>query len=256
MSTKALRLAEDPTRTQDDDVHPSGTRVAAASSRRVLSREDYERFTPLVRRIAISMGRRLPKEIALSDLISYGWLGLLEAYNRAPSHLEGEELEAYLSYRVRGAILDHLRSLDPMVRAARATSRRIARAVSDQTQKLGRPPEETEIATALGLDLDGYRVALQRVAEAGMARLELMDFDQVECDDEGADDHVDRKMRVEAVASAIKQLPERLQHVLALYYQEGCTLQQIGRVLGVTEARVCQLHSEAMHRLRAMIGRS
>jgi len=226
-----------------------------AGAARTLSRADYERFLPIVRRIAMRMARRVPKDVTVQDLISYGWVGLLEAYGRAPANIGDEEFEAYASYRIRGAMLDYLRSLDPMARTTRALSRRIARAVADKTRDLGRAPEEEEIAAALDMPVQEYHAALQRVSEAGMARLELVDIDDIQNQSELPDEQAGKKMLGEAVAHAITKLPPRLQQVLGLYYQDGCTLLQIGQVLGVTEARACQLHSEAMHRIRALIGR-
>ena len=217
---------------------------------------EYERYAPLVRRIAKRMVRRLPPDIAIADLVAYGWVGLLEANARADASMTEDEFEAYASHRVRGAMLDHLRSLDPLARRTRAKSREIAQAVSTLTRQLGRAPEENEIAAELKLTVESYRAVLQEIGERGMARLDVIDVDMLEHDDEQTDDRVARKMLVDDVAAAIDTLPERLRTVVALHHQEGCTLAQIGQVLGVTEARVCQLHSEAMHRLRAAIGRS
>jgi RNA polymerase sigma factor for flagellar operon FliA len=224
-------------------------------SRPAVTHQDYERFAPLVRRIAMRIARRVPREVTVNDLIAYGWLGLLEANGRATTSMSEEGFEAYASSRVRGAMLDHLRSLDPASRTVRAQSRTIAQAILLLTQRHGRPPEEQEVATELSMDIEAYRAALQRIGEAGMARLDVLDVEQIEATDETTDERVDRKMLVEQVAGAIDQLPERLKLVVALYYQEGCTLAQIGRVLGVTEARVCQSHADAMHRLRARMGR-
>lgn len=222
---------------------------------RVLSREDYDRFLPLVRRIAMKMARKVPREIPVSDLVGCGWVGLVEAFSRAPAEMPSDEFEAYASYRIRGAILDYLRTFDRMSRTTRSLSRRIATAWREASSSLGRQPEEAEVAKKLGMGIDAYRDALQRVAESGMARLEVIDFEQLQSKDEATpEDEVGRQMLREAVANAIPKLPPRLQQVLALYYQEECTLRQIGEVLGVTEARACQLHSEAIHRLRALIG--
>jgi RNA polymerase sigma factor for flagellar operon FliA len=171
--------------------------------------------------------------------------------------MPAEEFEAYASHRVRGAMLDYLRGLDPATRQARNASRRVTRTISDLTRGLGRPPEEEEIADALGLDLDGYRTLLGQISSAGMSRLELVDLDQIDAPtdkSDAPDDIAEQRLLAEHVAGAIERLPLRLQQVLALYYQEDCTLREIGAVLQVSESRVCQLHSEAMHRLRADIG--
>jgi RNA polymerase sigma factor for flagellar operon FliA len=226
--------------------------------KRTLTREDYERFLPLVRRIAMRLARRVPSHISIGDLISSGWVGLVEAFSRSNPDMPNEEFEAYASHRVRGAMLDYLRGLDPATRQARNASRRVSRSISQLTRALGRPPEEEEIADALGLAVDAYRDLLTQIASAGMSRLELVDLDQIDAvpdKSEAPDDRAEQRLLAEHVAGAIERLPLRLQQVLALYYQEDCTLREIGAVLQVSESRVCQLHAEAMHRLRADIGR-
>jgi len=222
-----------------------------------LDREAYERFLPMVRRTAMRFARKVPSHITVSDLVGYGWVGLMEAYQRADPNMPPGEFEAYASYRVRGAILDYLRSLDPATRELRRSSRKVADAIRNLTAAKRRAPEEEEIAEALTLSVDDYRTLLQRISTGGMARLELLDLDNLEVEgaNEDVDDSVGRKQLGAAVAEAITDLPPKLQQILALYYQEECTLREIGAVLGVSESRICQLHSDAMHRLRAMVGR-
>jgi RNA polymerase sigma factor for flagellar operon FliA len=211
----------------------------------------------MVRRTAMRFARRVPSHITVSDLIGYGWVGLMEAYQRADVDMPAGEFEAYALYRVRGAILDYLRSLDPATRELRRSSRKVADAIRTLTGQSGRAPEEDEIAVALGVSVDGYRDLLQRISTGGMARLELLDLDNLDVEgaNEDVDDGVGRRQLGAAVADAITDLPPKLQQILALYYQEDCTLREIGAILGVSESRVCQLHSDAMHRLRAMVGR-
>lgn len=236
--------------------HTAPSRVEG-DARRTLSRADYEHFQPIVRRIAMRAARRAPRHVAVSDLVGCGWLGLMEALHRAHDAMSPEEFDAYASYRIRGAMLDYLRGLDTSVRRVRHASRHLTRTIKELTQSRNRPPTEREIADALNLDADGYHDLLARIAEAGMARLELMDFDQedFESDDEPVDDEASRRELVEAMVAAIDDLPPRLQQVLALYYQEECTLREVGAVLGVGESMVSRLHTEAIHRLRAAIGR-
>lgn len=225
-------------------------------SRRALSRADYDRFEPIVRRLAMRTARRVPKHILVSDLVSDGWLGLVEAYSRAGSMPE-EEFVAYATYRIRGAMLDHLRSLDTVSRSARAKSREVARAIAELTRELHRAPEEAEIAKHLTLSVEAYQALLDTLAKAGMSRLEMLDIDKsdIESTFERPDDSALREDLQASVARAIHTLPERQQQVLALYYQEECTLREIGLLLEVTESRVSQLHTEAIHRLRAAIGK-
>jgi RNA polymerase sigma factor for flagellar operon FliA len=229
-----------------------------AKSQRAITRREYEQFQPMVRRTAMRLARRVPSHVSVNDLIGCGWVGLVEALGRAAPDMPEQELEAYAFYRVRGAMLDYLRSLDPASREIRNASRRVARAISTLTQELGRPPEESEIAGALKMKDDEYRELLGVIHGVGMARLEMLDFDLVDLASEaiGPEESTNRKLLVDQVAAAIETLPKRLQQVLALYYQEDCTMREIGEILGVTESRVCQLHSEIMHRLRAALGKS
>lgn len=230
---------------------------AEVRAKRTLDRGAYEKFQPLVRRTAIRLARRVPSTITVADLVGYGWVGLMEAYQRSEANMPDEEFEAYALYRVRGAMLDYLRSLDPATRDMRRASRRVTRAIRELSGKLGREPEEEEIAEVLGMEVSAYRAMLDKIAAAGMARLELLDLDDIDGSSKVAttDEAVDKRKLGEAVAAAIETLPAKLVQVLALYYQEDCTLRQIGQVLGVSESRVSQLHTEAIHRLRAAVGK-
>jgi RNA polymerase sigma factor for flagellar operon FliA len=230
---------------------------AEARARRTMDRAEYDRFLPLVRRTAMRLARRVPASITVVDLVGYGWIGLMEAYQRSAADMPDEEFQAYALYRVRGAMLDYLRSLDPATRDLRRASRQVAHTIRDLSQRLGREPEEEEIAHTMEMDIGNYRALLERIAAAGMARLELLDLDDIEVETAGdaIDDAVAKRRLADAVAAAMETLPAKLLQVLALYYQEGCTLRQIGAVLGVGESRVSQLHTEAIHRLRAAVGR-
>lgn len=234
---------------------PSGQEARA---KRTLTREEYERYLPLVRRTAMKLARRLPSHVTVADLISYGWIGLLAAFERASPGMNEEEFEAYAVYRVRGAALDHLRSLDPASRAARALSRKVARAMTELTsERGGDAPEEEQVASRLEMSVGEYRSALERLGRAGMDRLEMLDIDEVAVHsaDELPEDHASKKQLAALVAKAIDELPERHRLVLALYYQEERTMREIGSVLEISESRVCQIHTEAIHRLRAAAGK-
>ena len=236
------------------------TSLAAAPevrAKRALSRAEYERYLPLVRRTAMKLARRLPSHVTVADLVSYGWIGLLDAFERASPEMDQEEFEAYALYRVRGAVLDHLRTLDPASRAARALSRKVARAIGDLTNERGAPPEEEQVAARLEMSVLEYRAALERLGRAGMDRLEMLDIDDVSVGaaDEMPEERASKKELAGVVAKAIETLPERHRLVLALYYQEERTMREIGSVLEVSESRVCQIHTEAIHRLRAAAGK-
>jgi RNA polymerase sigma factor for flagellar operon FliA len=225
---------------------------------RVLTRADYDRFLPLVRRIAMRIARKVPRHISVNDLVGWGWVGLVEAFARTSEGMPDEELEAYATYRIKGAMLDYLRGSDPNARLIRNTSRRVTRAIARATKALGRAPEEHEIAEAMELTVQEYRDVLAQLAMNGMTRLEVVDVEELgslDGPETWPDEQAGRKMLTDAVADAIRAMPERLQQVLALYYQEGCTLREIGSVLGVSESRVSQLTAEAMHHIRAAIGK-
>jgi RNA polymerase sigma factor FliA len=223
---------------------------------RSLDRAAYDHFLPLIRQTALRFARRVPKHVTVADLVGYGWVGLMEAYQRCDPNIGPAEFEAYASYRVRGAMLDYLRSLDPMTRDLRRSSRKVTDTIRALTGENGRPPEEAEIAAALDIEVQAYRELLERIAQGGMARLELLDLEQLEIEGaaDNADDELRRKQLSARVAGAIDALPSRQQDVLALYYQGERTLREVGAILGVSESRVSQIHSEAMHRLRALIG--
>lgn len=224
---------------------------------RVLSTAHYRKYLPIVRRTAMRLARKVPSHITVGDLTGYAWIGLVEAFARASDDMDDAEFEAYALYRIRGAMLDFLRSLDTQSRASRATSRKVTRAIHSVTKAKGRAPEEEEIAAELGVTLLEYRSTLAALDRAGMNRLEMIDIDTEIMADaaELPDDTAGRKEIQDAVAEAIHLLPDRLQQVLALYYTEECTLREIGAILEVSESRVSQLHTEAVHRLRAAVGR-
>ena len=213
----------------------------------------YERFMPLVRRIAMRTIRTLPASLTFDDILSAGWVGMAEALQRRTAEMEDEHFEAYASYRVRGAILDYLRALDPLSRKLRGASRRITEAASELTNRLGRTPNEDEIAAELGLPLPAYQELLMEISEAGFARLELSAAAEPASFDPSPEAVTSQAEIVDGIANAIDTLPERLRLVLALHYQEECSLREIGEVLGVTESRVCQLHAEAVHLIRARL---
>ncbi len=212
----------------------------------------HDKYMPLVRRIAMKAVRSLPSSITIDDILSVGWVGMANALAKRTDDMTEEHFEAYASHRVRGAILDYLRSLDPLSRKLRGASRRITEAMSQLSGELGRAPTSEEIAGALGMKLDDYFSTLAEISELGLARL---DFSAREPESSSPSPEVlaSRNEMVTAIAESIEELPERLQLVLGLHYQEECTFREVGEVLGVTESRACQLHAEAVHRIRARL---
>lgn len=229
--------------------------LAEAAPHRTLDRESYGRYLPLVRRTALQLARRIPSTIEVSDLLGYGWIGLMEAYQRSDPGMPREEFEAYAHFRVRGAMLDHLRSLDPSSRAQRRASRGVARAIADLASVLGREPEDDEVARKLELTVADYRDLAEKVALAGAARLELLDLQDMDlpCASGSPEEEADRLRLIDAVAYALPKLSRRLGQVVTLYYRDGRMLREIAETLGVSESRVSQLLSEAIDDLRAAI---
>jgi RNA polymerase sigma factor for flagellar operon FliA len=207
---------------------------------------------PLVRRIAMKAVRTLPSNISLDDVLSVGWVGMAKALQRRTDEMTEEHFEAYASHRVRGAILDYLRSLDPLSRKLRGASRQITEVIADLSARLGRPPSSEEVAGELGMKLEDYFEVLAEISDVGLARLELTGREP-EAHELSPEAQASRTELIQAVAQSVETLPERLQLVLALHYQEECSFREVGEVLGVTESRACQLHAEAVHRIRARL---
>jgi len=207
---------------------------------------------PIVRRVAFRLARRLPPNVDVGDLIGAGSEGMLKAIDawdatRAPS------FEAYLDARVRGAILDELRASDVMTRHGRRRLSETARAVRKLEQRLGRSPEEDEIAGELGLTLEVYQKLAEDLARGPALGRLGEDPDGVQSSNSGpADTFLGGELRGR-LRGALGKLPQRQQQVLALYYQEECTQLEIGKILGVTESRVCQILGDATVRLRAFL---
>lgn len=214
-------------------------------------------YLPMVRRQALALQVRLPASIELDDLIQAGTVGLLEAMGRFNSG-QGASFATFANQRIRGAMLDELRSRDWLPRSVRRSARAVDEAVRRLEQQQGRPPEETEIAAELEMPLADYRRLLndtnsgqllpfeELMAEGGESRLESRALESP------FSRLVDQEKR-DLLIQAIEALPEREKLLMALYYQEELNLKEIGAVLGVSESRVCQLHSQAVSRLRAKL---
>ena len=218
-------------------------------------------YSPLVRRLAHQMMAKLPANVEVDDLIQVGMIGLADALSRFDP-AQGVQIETFATQRIRGAMLDELRGADWLSRGSRKQQRDIEGAVHRLEQRLGRAPHESEIAAEMGLSLPDYQDMLGKVRGTQLIYLEDMSGD--EGDQDYLDRHVadsgsdplsllqDDRMR-HALVEAIKKLPEREQLVMSLYYEEDMNLKEISAVLGVTESRVCQLHSQSIARLRVKL---
>ena len=213
----------------------------------------------LVKRIAHHLLAKLPSSVDLDDLMQAGLIGLIEAasnYNRN----KGASFETYAGIRIRGAMLDEVRKLDWTPRSVHQKYRHVSMAIQKLESEMGRSPTEREIAAELGIELDEYHriladssscrlFSIEQPSEHSESRLDIAD----DLDGEPDSQLVAENAR-EAVADAIAQLPEREQLVLSLYYHREMNLKEIGAVLEVSESRVSQIHGQALHRLRALIG--
>jgi RNA polymerase sigma factor for flagellar operon FliA len=214
--------------------------------------DDQDRYMPLVRRIAMKAVRSLPSNITLDDILSVGWVGMAKALQRRTADMTEDHFEAYASHRIRGSILDYLRSLDPLSRKLRGASRKITEVIANLSGTLSRVPTSEEVAAELGMKLEEYFGVLADISDVGLARLDLGGREP-ESYDPSPEALASRGELVAAVTESIEELPERLQLVLGLHYQEECSFREVGEVLGVTESRACQLHAEAVHRIRARL---
>lgn len=222
--------------------------------------DTLSRYAPLVRRLALQLMVRLPASVELEDLLQAGMLGLIDALNRY-QETQGAQFETYASQRIRGAMLDELRELDWVSRSVRRAGRQIEQAVQRLEQRLSRAPAESEVAAELGVALDEYQRMLQDAHGGQLVYYD--DFDGAEDDpflerisaEHGGDPLaaiMDDELR-RAVVRAIESLPEREKLLMSLYYEQGLNLREIGAVLEVSESRVCQLHTQAIARLRAHV---
>ena len=215
---------------------------------------------PLVKRLAHHMKAKLPPSVEVDDLVQAGMIGLLDAINRY-EETHGAQFETYAVLRIRGAMLDELRSSDWMPRSTRQNMRKVEQAMNTLQQQLGRPPSESEVAKSLKLSLADYQEMLGD--SGGHQLLYYEDFH----DDEGGDSFLDRHAVDDAdplkslldtdfrqtVIDAIDALPPREKMLMGLYYEEELNLKEIGAVMGVSESRVSQLHTQAVARLRTYL---
>lgn len=217
-------------------------------------------YQPLVRKLAHHMMAKLPANVQVDDLIQVGLIGLSEALTRFEA-TQGVQFETFATQRIRGAMLDELRENDWVSRGTRKSQKEIEESLRRLEHRLGRSPLESEIAADLGLSLSDYQSLLGKVKGTQLVYLEDMNHSS---DDE--DSFLDRHMgdteadplnmlrnqRLrEALVAAIKNLPEREQYIMSMYYEQDMNLKEIAAVLDVTESRICQLHSQSIARLRA-----
>ena len=219
-------------------------------------------YASVVKYVASRVATGLPNTVDQGDLVSYGMFGLIDAIDRFDVE-RGFKFETFAIPRVRGAILDELRSMDWVPRSVRAKSRRIEGAMASYEGIHGRSPTEEELAEHCDMDLDELRATLGQVARGGILGLDEMvnggASEGMSVVDTVADDQLGPGAQVEAseirriLGASILALPERERTVLGLYYYESMTLAEIGTILGVSESRVCQIHGKAVLQLRSRL---
>jgi RNA polymerase sigma factor for flagellar operon FliA len=232
---------------------------ALARVQKKLTNDDVVRqYLPLVKRIAYHMMARLPASVEVDDLIQVGLIGLMDAVQRFDGS-QGAQFESYATQRIRGSMLDDLREADWLPRHIRQKSRQIESAINKLAQRYGRPPTEQEISSEMGISISEYQGMLGDVK--GNQLLYYEDFSDEESSDflerYLVDDVSDPLSLLEdegfrkGLIAAIDELPERERNLMGMYYEQDMNLKEIGAVMGVSESRICQLHSQAVARLRA-----
>ncbi|MCZ6771018.1 MAG: RNA polymerase sigma factor FliA [Proteobacteria bacterium] len=218
--------------------------------------EVVDEYAPLVKRIAYHLMTRLPPTVQVDDLIQSGMIGLLEAArNYDPT--QGASFETYAGIRIRGAMLDEIRKGDWAPRSLHRKVRAITKAVADIEAQFGRDARDAEVAEHVGMSLDDYYHTLQDATG-----YRVFSFENLPAGEEGMTEsltvkfpepleNVQNDLFKEALAEAIAGLPERERLVMSLYYKEELNLRETGDVLGVSESRVCQIHSQALIRLKS-----
>ncbi len=222
-----------------------------------------EMYAPLVKYVAGRLAMHMPSSVELEDLESYGAFGLLDAIDKFDPERD-VKFETYATMRIRGAIIDGLRSADWVPRSTRAKARTLEKTIQALTNKLGRSPSDDEVAAALDVSKDRYYQMLDEVRGTVLISLDdLVGGDSpdeavriselVVNDDRPIDHDLIQEESLAELSAAVEELSERERLVLSLYYHEGLTLKEIGHVLGVTESRVSQIHTKAIMNLRAKL---
>lgn len=224
------------------------------------------RYAPMVKYVAGRMAVGMPSNVDRGDLTSYGMFGLMDAIEKFDVET-GYRFQTYAVQRIRGAIVDELRSMDWVPRSVRRKARDIEKAIARLQTELGRPPDDAEVAAELEITVETLSDHLAQISMTSVGALDAAltgtDGSTIRVVDTVADkdtlrpdQHIDELAMRELLLEAMDRITEREQQVLTLYYFEGLTLAQIGEIIGVTESRVSQIHSKAILTLRSHIERA
>ena len=245
----AKTLAEETS----DRKKPKRVTKSAADAMAEKRRQYAEQFFPYIEKVARRLARRLPAHVEIDDLVSSGVIGLMEAAERFdPNRVD--RFEAFAEFRIRGAMLDDLRSRDTLSRDMRRLSNELREATRKLESQLGRTPDQEELAAKLGVKVDELYARQQKLSGSSVVGIDDAgpDFLERTCDESSPDpfELTSHRETLGRLVEGIGGLPDKMQQVISLYYIENLNLKEIGTVLGVTESRVCQIHGEATRRLR------
>ena len=224
--------------------------------------ETIRTYLPLVRWLVQRLATRKPPQVEIDEMVSWGIEGLLDAMKKYDPRKQAA-FATYAQFRIRGAILDHLRGMDWVSRSVRQKASLLEKTYRQIEASLGRPAAEEEVASALGISLPALHALLSEVGHLTLFSLEDLGTEigperfraerLLEGDDSDPMQALLSRERADLVAGAITRLPEKERTVIALYYHEGITMREVGAVLGLTESRVSQLHAQALLRLRGLL---
>jgi RNA polymerase sigma factor for flagellar operon FliA len=217
--------------------------------------EPFIRYAPFVKKIAYHLMGRLPSNVQIEDLIQAGMIGLIEAVKNYDA-AQGASFETYAGIRIRGAMLDEVRSGDWTPRSVHRKQRELSEAMRKVENRKGADARDHEVAAELGIGLNEYHHILADAASARIFSLDAADDDEdsyenyVPSQDEDPHQSLERMNFKNALTRAVKALPSREALIMSLYYEEELNLREIGEIIGVSESRICQIHGEALLRLR------
>ena len=242
--------------------------MAAASEVRIaVSGRDAAilQYAPLVKYVVGRLAIGLPAILDYEDILSYGTIGLIEALVRFDDS-KGVKFETYAISRIRGAIIDNLRSLDRLPRSVRQKIKRLEQVTVAMTAELGREPTDQELALAMGMSREQYNQMLVDSSWVTVSLDGLLDRDDnndgsgatempADPNEEDFTRRLEKRQMLDALSGAVKALPEREWLIVSLYYKDEMTMKEIAQILEISESRVCQLHGRALSRLRARLAR-
>jgi len=222
-------------------------------------------YAPLVKYVVGRLAIGLPAILDYEDILSYGTIGLIEALDRFDD-TKGVKFETYAISRIRGSIIDALRSLDRLPRSVRQKAKRLEIVTVELTAALGREPTEAELAEAMGMTGTQYNQMLVDSSWVTVSLDGLLDRDDnsdgstptelpADPDQEDFTHRMEKRQTLDALTNAVKALPERELLIVSLYYKDEMTMKEIAQILDISESRVCQLHGRALSRLRARLSR-